>query len=140
MQLFCLFVRHPTKDEEHEEPFGVKFGLATPFIRADVKAVMDMIAQRDETRIALETAVSYQPDFSNAKLKNLRIFWGDLSNALLMNTDMSNSVLVGTDLSGAILGGANLSKTDITEAILSGAFLGVIQFNNIDPRVSRLLH
>ena len=134
MRLLCAFVRHPTEDEKYEDKLKGMFGFGKPFIRADVQAVMDVIGKREKTRIALEEKSSYWPDLAGANLKALRMFKGNLRNAILVDADLSNSFLVDTDLTNAILGNANLSKANILGVILSGTFLRVNPHQELEPR------
>ena len=118
MQLFCAFVRHPTKDNAGESAPDLKGETPdeTSSLREDVQAVMQAIANRKKTSIALEQEADFRLDFSSADLRDMDIWsWG---------TDLSGSHFQGANLSDVHLVGANLFRAEFEGAILSNANLG----------------
>ena len=151
MQLFCAFVRHPTKDVNSNAPAiyvrspvfdgGSALGRSQE-LRGDVQAVMDAIRFRSSEGISLETRDQFQLDLRGADLRGAMLDGADLSGAILQEVKLSRARLIMADLSGAnlwhadlscspyaymdkktFLDGANLCDANLLYANLSGARL-----------------
>ena len=129
MRLFCAFVRHPPKEVDRKSAADAKRDLSeeTPSLREDVQAVMQAIAVRKETSIALEREAEFELDFSYADLRGMEIWsWGtDLSGTQFKRANLSDVDLVGADMSrtvleDAILPNANLGRANLASANLAG--------------------
>ena len=115
MLLFCSFVRHPTKDEEHLVEVEAVKGLYGR--RDDVEATMRAIRQRPHSSIRLEFLTPFHLDFHGGHLGNLYrdavdLFLGSNSFEL---TDFSDTKLFGAvfkdiNFCSALFIGADLSK------------------------------
>ena len=129
MQLFCAFVRHPTKDNAGESAPDVKGETPdeTSSLREDVQAVMQAIANRKKTSIALEQEANFSLDFSYADLRGMALLSGDLSRANFRVANLSGAKFMGTDLSEVNLTVANLFFTLLGNVDLSGAYLMEIE-------------
>ena len=144
MQLFCAFVRHPTKDDG---------GAAEPDekarLREDVQDIMAAISIRGEAGIALEKKAGFALDLHGADLSGVFLPTGaNLSGALLFHADLSSSFdadpssrtilarvnlsearLMSANLMGADLFGAKLIEADLSGAKLMGATLTLADFS-----------
>ena len=129
LRLLCAFVRHPTKDNAGESAPDLKG--ETPdeasSLREDVQAVMQAIANRKKTSIALEREVDFRLDFNYADLRDLVLWGGDLSLANFKVANLSGAKFIRTDLSEANLTFANLSSTVLGNVDMSGARLMEIE-------------
>ena len=148
MQLFCAFVRHPTRlegaeagrqDVENETDARDEEADQPPDLREDVEAVINAIGARSETGLALEARNNFRLDLrgsnlswgslideanlSNAELTRADLSWTNLQGANLSGTSFWGANLTGADLSGANLGGANLYRASLDWAVLSEAML-----------------
>ncbi|MCY3886236.1 MAG: pentapeptide repeat-containing protein [Chloroflexi bacterium] len=113
MQLFCAFVRHPTKDDG---------GAAKPDekdrLREDVQAVMRAIGTRGEAGIALEKKANLPLDLHGADLSGVFLPRGtNLSGANLTEANLSSVRFSRVNLSGAALHQTNLSSASLSFAI-----------------------
>ena len=124
MGLLCSFARHPTRDdaivlrsdgkpEGNDEQGG--------HIREDVQAVMELLAWRSETVIALEEESASVLDLRGADLRGLHLWGAKLCKANLDGARLQGSNLTDANLSQSSLEGADLSKSEIIMANLSGA-------------------
>ena len=123
MELFCSFVRHPTKHEEirlpigsHEEPEEQERTL-----RTDVQTVMQLIGSRDLARLSLEKTEQFRLYLREANISRLQLQAGNLSGAWLTKANLSGAILPDADLSAARLRKANLSGAELRTANLSDA-------------------
>ncbi|MCY3802595.1 MAG: pentapeptide repeat-containing protein [Chloroflexi bacterium] len=130
MSRFCVFVRHPAKDEVRRTESGADEESS---LREDVQAVMIAISTCHAKQIKLENNVKFRLELSRATLprvvlqeailSNARLGGADLSGARLSSADLSETWLVDANLSGALLGGANLSSAILLDANLFDASL-----------------
>lgn len=133
MQLFCAFVRHPTRQEgpqaghqdvENESDAGEEETDQSRDLREDVEAVMNAMGARSDTGLALEASKDFRLDLRGSNLS-----WGmlvdgtNLSNADLIRADLSHTNLLGANLSGTNFWGANLTGAELSGANLGGAHL-----------------
>ena len=125
MELFCAFVRFPTKDNDiglgptgEEEQDDEEWTL-----RPDVQAVMQAISARSSTGLFLEQSVGFRLYLRDANISGLRIRNANLSRAWLTNANLSDARLPGVDLSGARLVNARLREANLSRAKLGGANL-----------------
>ena len=126
MELFCAFVRLPTKEN------GIESHLETAeeqdeqrrTLRADVQDVVRAICSRGPAGISVEQD---EEDFKlylrDANLSYLQVRDANLSRAWLTNTNLSRAVLTRANLSSARLRQANLSGAQLRRANLSDAKL-----------------
>lgn len=145
MSLFCSFVRHPTKDDEHEKEISERerifinenMGIlgnakveqprnekTQQFIRReDVEAVMRVIRGRPKSSIALEiTEHPFQLDFHGAYLANLyKDIWSSFegSNSFI-RADFSDAKLIGAIFRGLDFTDALFIKADLSNAFFVG--------------------
>ena len=104
MQLFCAFVRHPTKDEDED-----KGKEGTERVREDVETAVLKIGTRSDGDVELEKAEDYWLNLSEAHL----------ACVVLKDTNLTGAVLHHTDLFAAYVGGANFSGVEgLTQAQL----------------------
>ena len=161
MELFCAFVRHPNGsadnaaapieeeastsaaqfDEGYQE--GALNGEQEPRIRQDVQAIMDLLHQRSDKRVALEEKSGFKPDLRGAYLRHAILARTRLDRAVFANADLSYSRLKGASLRNAILRdtkltGAKLSKANLCGATLAGADLSDAMFENTNLSGTRL--
>ena len=122
VELFCAFVRFPTKDKNmrsNPERYGDQDDRT---LRADVQDVMKAIGSRSPAGISLELS---RKDFKlylrDANISDLQVPNSDLSGAWLTNANLSGAVLPYADLSGARLRHASLFGVKLRHANLSGA-------------------
>ena len=129
MHRLCAFVRHPTKDNAGESAPDLKGETPdeTSSLREDVQAVMQAIANRKKTSIALEREVDFRLDFNYADLRDMVLWGGDLSLANFKVANLSGAKFIRTDLSEANLTFANLSSTVLGNVDMSGARLMEIE-------------
>ena len=164
MRLFCAFVRHPTKYDgakTDEGQIGAKPGSeenqcgSTPRLREDVQAVMQAIATRSTTGIALELEADFRLDFSHADLQELELWSGDLSLANFKNADLSGAKFVGTNLSEVYfidvkspawmgnvnMSGAHFMRIENFAKMTIGGYLNVsgARFSDLDVSGMRLM-
>jgi len=122
MDLFCAFLRHPTKDQELKprqielEP-GTLLGL-----RADVEGILKAIGCRAESRIAIERRAGLRLDFRGVDLPHAQLLDADLSNAMFHH---------------ARLPGANIANADLTDALFDYSDLSGAQFRNVSCHRTR---
>ena len=126
MELFCTFVRLPTKEN------GIESHLETAeeqdeqrrTLRADVQDVVRAICSRGPAGISVEQD---EEDFKlylrDANLSYLQVRDANLSRAWLTNANLSRAVLTRANLSSARLRQANLSGAQLRRANLSDAKL-----------------
>ena len=130
MDLFCAFVRFPTKDSDivsEIDSYGEP-GQQRSLLRADVQDVMRALGGRSESGVYLEASVEYHLYLRDANLSSLQIADAVLSGAWLSNANLSNASLPRANLSGARIHSADLSgiilrEADLSEANLAGALL-----------------
>ena len=162
MRLICAFVRHPTKDVEHEKK--MEADLSVPQIREDVQSAMNMISFRDQIELVIESEQNYSLDLDNARLSFVLLISGNLAGAQLRKADLSNAILVEANLADAWpmeanlknawlrkvnlhnaqlllsnLSGAKLHDADLSGAVLSGAKLVNATLSNAQLKDSLLL-
>ncbi len=130
MELFCAFVRYPTKDSSIERPLNLHHELDNYMrtLRADVQEVMQAIGIRSSSGISLERSRGFKLYLRDAHLAYLQVQDANLSMAWLTNVNLSSAVIPRADLSSArlrqsILSGANLRQADLCNAKLWGANL-----------------
>ncbi len=119
MQLFCMFVCHPTEEREDEANVD---GQPAQF-RVDVQAVMKAIGTRNEAKVKLEKESGYTLNLSGSYLRNQRLSELNLSGIQFESANLSGAVLMRTNLSKAWLHEASLSGANLSGANLSGALL-----------------
>ncbi len=138
MRLFCAFVRHPPKEVYRKSTANAKGDPSeeTLSLREDVQAVMQAIAVRKETSVALEREAEFELDFSYADLRGMEIWsWGtdlsgaqfkraNLSGAFIADANLSRAELESANMSDVHLVGADMSRTVLEDAILPNANLG----------------
>ena len=140
MNLFCAFVRHPTKDQSLE-PGQVTIKPGTLLgIRQDVEAVLETICSRDKLRIALERREDFRLDLRGATLPGVQLLNADLSNAMFHHAEMPGANIANTDLTGAFFNYSDLSGAEFRDvnfnltrffaAHLSGAILQDAEFTD----------
>ena len=152
IQLFCTFVRNPTKSKENQDKQEDQ-SLHKSVLREDIQAVMTAIGNRSKTGLGYEKATKssgLETTSSEAGItvRRVRRFWldlrganlrgvdlceanlssanfsdADLSNSQLIEANLSNATLMSADLSNAMLFRANLSEADLNSANLSNATL-----------------
>ena len=125
MELFCAFVRNPTKEDDSEgiKDAEVEQAQTTPSLREDVRTIMEVIGDRRETSIALEREASFRLDLRQANLQQMILWDCDLSGAIFTGANLSGARLFRAKLSGSILEGVNLSSASLGNVDLSGASL-----------------
>ena len=111
MQLFCAFVRHPSREQDETQ------GGSQP-AREDVRAVMEVIGTRNKVQIEIEQQENYVPNLCGADLRNQYLYEMNLSKVQLTRVRLS-----GAFLARAILSGAECFETDLSDAKLPGANL-----------------
>ena len=147
MQLFCAFVRLPTKDQSLESgQVAIKPGTLLG-IRQDVEAIMQAIGSRSELRIAMERGVEFRLDFRGVDLRDGQLLDADLSYAMFHHADLSNVNFANTDLTYSYLSFADLSQAtfrnvnftgvhiqfaNLSGAMLQGADLPWMDFNDVN--------
>ena len=127
MELFCGFVRHPTRyqriefpPEGHEEEGHEEQDDRT--LRADVQNVMRLIGSRSPTGISLEQRnEDFKLYLRDANLSHLQVRTAKLSGAWLTKANLSGADLPNAVLSSARLRQANLSGAKLRHAVLSDA-------------------
>ena len=121
MRQFCAFVREPRT--------STVAGATPEPVREDVRAVMDAIAARSDTGIAVEQKEKgFRLDLSGANLREWRfsganLFEVNLSEADLAGAGLEKVNLATADLATANLAGAKLIRADLTRANLAEANL-----------------
>ena len=128
VELFCAFVRHPTKDEEWE---ALLSNSTTHSPRQDVHAVMQGIGTRNDVQVALEQQAKHKLDLHGADLRNQILHNLNLSESQLSGAKLSDTVLLRTNLSGAHLLDADLSGAKLASVNLTGAFLADANLSRI---------
>lgn len=137
MQLFCAFVRHPTKDESElavgaasQPGSGAESKLADPEaqIRQDVQAVMTAISACHGKQGNVEYDGRILLNLKGASLAGAELWSTNFSSAHFVGSNLSGAILWNADLSGAILWAANLThatlqQTNLTRARLKDANL-----------------
>ena len=122
LELFCAFVRFPTKDTNMRSNLEGYGDQDDRTLRADVQDVTKAIGTRSPTGISLELS---QKDFKlylrDANMSGLQLRGGNLSGAWLTNANLSGAILPYTILSCARLRHANLVGVELRHADLSGA-------------------
>ena len=126
MKLLCAFARHPTEDEDYQNKLAERNAdLSTPYSqREDVRAAMEFIGSRDETRVEIETSQGFRLDLIGA----------DLSHAQIGDANLSGSMLRYANLSNAEISSVNLSRAHLQGAVMKNAHLMLIDFT--DARAS----
>ena len=124
MRLMCAFVRHPTQDEHIESDRQLEdIPIGYRPTREDVQAVMHLMRDRDDERIALENKQQFKPDLQGAALYDMDLVELNLSSANLKSARLSGADLVGANLSDATLTSADLSHARLEDANLHNADL-----------------
>ena len=131
MRLLCAYIRGsvPEQGSSVEIPgilVGCPTGIEDRQIAEDVAAIMEVIRDRDRSRIQLERKVEFKLDLHGADLRAARLDGADLSGALLWEANLSCSpetLINATRLDGADLTGANFVRADLSNANLRGAKL-----------------
>ena len=123
MKLLCAFVRYPTEDEDYQNKLAERNAdLRTAYSpREDVRAAMDFIGSRDETRVEIEKGQDFRLNLMGADLSHTQIGDANLSGAMLHYANLSDTNIFCVDLSHAYLTGtvmkeATLSNIDFTDA------------------------
>ena len=142
MNLFCAFLRHPTKDQSLDPGQLTNKPGTLLGIRQDMEAVLEAICSRDKSRIALERREDFRLDLRGATLPGVQLLNADLSNAMFHHAEMPGANIANTDLTDAFFTSANLSQaslyrmkfkgTRFGSANLSGALLQDTEFTNAD--------
>ena len=115
MELFCIFVRHPTTDP--------RFASLSNVLREDVQAVMTAIGSRSEIGLEYERAANFHLQLLGAALDYADLREANLAGGDLRGASLFSATLFETDLSGAALVRANLAKAKAERANLSWANL-----------------
>ena len=110
MDLFCAFVRHPTKDEDDKIMLGG--------IREDVQAALKAISDRTGSEVGLEKKADFLLNLIDADLRSSVLIRANLTRVFLGCAN-----LTGANLTRAFLIGANLIEVNLTDAKLTGAIL-----------------
>ena len=123
MKLLCAFVRYPTEDEDYQNKLAERNAdFRTAYSpREDVRAAMDFIGSRDETRVEIEESQDFRLNLMGADLSHTQIGDANLSGAMLHFANLSDTNIFSVDLSHAYLTGtvmkkATLSNIDFTDA------------------------
>ncbi len=121
MQVFCSFVRYPTKDDGTEFRADSDEEEDERMLRADVQDIMRAIGSRDPASICLEREEDFKLYLRGADLSYMQVRSARLSSAWLTKADLSGSELRHADLSGARMRQADLSGAKLHNADLSEA-------------------
>lgn len=132
IQLFCTFVRNPTRSKESQsKPENQPSHELS--LREDIQAVMTAIGSRSEVGLSYEKAtksfaLEIQHSATRVTVSRRAYFWLDLRGANLRGVDLceanlSSTNFYGADLSKSQLIEADLSKSQLVEADLSSAML-----------------
>ena len=122
MELFCEFVRHPTRNQRIEIPPENDQEQDDRTLRADVQNVMRVIGFRSPTGIALEQgSKEFKLYLRDANLSDLQVQSPNLSGAWLTNANLSGAILPRADLSSSRLRQATLCGAEFRHADLSDA-------------------
>ena len=100
MQTLCAFVRYPPEDSDSNLSDAE---LCDRTLRPDVQVAMEVIGERTDKHLKLESDVGYAPD---------------LSRAVLVRLELRNSNLSKIDFRGCIFWGADLIQTNLSESEL----------------------
>ena len=139
MQLFCAFVRNPTRQAPSQvEQQGNGEGR-TPQLREDVQAVIAAVGGRGELGIAIERREKlvldlHGADLSFARLSGPNLAGADLSHANLRQTNFFNTTPSGPDLSTPIPSGPNQPPARIG---IPGSFIPY-DFSGVETRLANL--
>ena len=125
MRLFCAFVRFPCAGigdartaQAESAPEGEDLKR-----REDVQAIMEAVAYRKRTSLALEQDLNYKLDLRFANLCDIGIPGGLLSGANLFRANLTNAELMALDLSDSNLSRANLAGARLLTTNVSNAKL-----------------
>ena len=100
-------------------------------LRADIKAVLDVVGRRQEDRVPEEHRVP--PDFRAINLSNTILSSVNLRGANLSEANLRVAALSGANLSEANLFGANLTDANLYEADLRGSVLVTADLSGAYP-------
>ena len=161
IQLFCAFVRNPTRRETDDELLKQRQSPVVPTLSVDVQEVITAIGRRSDDGIKEEEASEeFELDLRDADLRKLSLGDGnfrgaDLSGAYLMHSYLANVDLRGArcshahlfmaqllfcdlsdvDFSWADLSGINLFTSALNGATLTRAEIGTgLELSSINPR------
>ena len=123
MELFCAFIRFPTKSENAEgqlnsHPYGWPLEP-----REDINPIVDIIRTRSEKLIALEKKGDFTLKLHQSEMPRANFISADLSRATMRDTNLHAAFLEKADLSGTNLPRSDLSQAHLKEARLSSATL-----------------
>ena len=112
MQLFCAFVRNPTRQAPSQVEQQGNEEERTPQLREDVQAVIAALGGRGELGIAMERREKlvldlHGADLSFARLSGASLAGADLSHANLRQASFFDTTPSGPDLSTPIPSGPN---------------------------------
>ena len=133
MRLFCAFTRHPPASGRNSDARDSKeeSADATPSLREDVQAVMEVIGGRSQVGLDCEKGIeNFRLDLFDANLRGARL---DKSN-------LSGANLRGADLAHATLRGANLSRVDLSRADLHHAKINYAHLSRAKLQHATLIH
>ena len=131
MELFCVFARHPTMDQE--------LASESDSLQEDVQAVMTAIGGRSKAGLEFERAESYQLKLHGADLRHANLYGANLAGANLSGARLNDAILLGANLSCAVLVKANLTRANATQAKLCWANLSkaTLHYTNLSGAVFR---
>ena len=111
MSLLCFLACNPPK---------LRKATADKEPRADVQAIMQEIATRNEAQLRVENPVR---TLSGACLEGIDVSKGNLSGLFLDGVSLKRAILHGTNLSGAFMFGACLEEASLISANLESVWL-----------------
>ncbi len=112
MNLFCAFVRFPTRDPSFKPG-------QTP-IRQDVESIMEAIGSRAKKLIAIEQRHDFRLDLRGVDLSTGQILDADLTGAMFNRSILSGVNFANTNLTNAFFHYADLSKAEFWNVIFTG--------------------
>ncbi len=116
VQLFCGFVRNPTKDESLK-PVRNRDQV---HLREDVREIVTLIVNRTSEQQAIESQRNFKLDFNRARLEGANFAGAHLRGAEFFLADLSWASFENADLSSVSLRGARLKETSFKRAHISG--------------------
>lgn len=136
LQLFCAFIRHPTKDVLYECSVVSQTGHVQ--MREEIRHLIRAIAQRESKYIEIERQAKFRLKLNQVKLEYEVLLDANLSMAILTQSNLSEASLQGADLSSADLAGAILTGAKLQRANLSQTQLWAADMSNARLRGAKL--
>ena len=139
MQLFCAFVRNPTRQAPSQVEQQCNEEGRNPQLREDVQAVIAAVGGRGELGIAIERREKlvldlHGADLSFGRLSGANLAGADLSHANLRQTSFFDTTPSGPDLSTPISSGPNQPPARIG---IPGSFIP-LDFSGVEGRRANL--